>query len=257
MFYGEFEPAPQLKPYIASYWQFRVPDELDTLVHTVPPDGGVSLSYSVALGGFGLVGPRLIPFQPQVQGGDQFWGIRFWPGASEPLLHVPTSELRDRSGPAIAFCTQPWLRHLNAAMRDCRDEAAVRQVFDTGLEPALTDADALDELVMNAVFTILHTGGNIRIADLAERAGLSERQLRRRFTLAVGLSPKELTRVRRVRASIIGSLEEAPEPWVELAFAHGYADQPHLAHEFRRLVGLSPEQLKEHLRRIVHGDFEG
>jgi AraC-like DNA-binding protein len=72
----------------------------------------------------------------------------------------------------------------------------------------------------------------------------------------VGLTPKELARIRRFREAAIEAVLAPPQPWVELAAEHGYADQAHLIHEFRRLIGLSPESFRREFRRIAHGTLE-
>jgi hypothetical protein len=69
--------------------------------------------------------------------------------------------------------------------------------------------------------------------------GLSERQLRRRFQVAVGLSPKAYARVVRLhRAMALARAAGVPD-WAEIAVRAGYYDQPHLLAEFRRAVGMS------------------
>jgi AraC-like DNA-binding protein len=74
--------------------------------------------------------------------------------------------------------------------------------------------------------------------------GRSRQHLARRFARHVGLPPKTLARVARLRAlgAALDALErrDAPVRWSALAHAHGYADQPHLADEVRALTGLAP-----------------
>jgi AraC-like DNA-binding protein len=80
------------------------------------------------------------------------------------------------------------------------------------------------------------------VAEAAARAFVSERQLQRRFRDDVGYSPKTLQRVLRFDRF----MRLLREPRMDLAAAAalaGYADQPHLTREARRLSGLSPSQL--------------
>jgi transcriptional regulator GlxA family with amidase domain len=70
--------------------------------------------------------------------------------------------------------------------------------------------------------------------ELAGEAGLSQRQLERRFRAAVGVPPKALARVlpgccrRSARARPIGT---------GVALDHGYFHQPHLIRDFQELAG--------------------
>ena len=253
-YYGEFEPDVRLKHCVACYWEFRVPQETPPFQHTVPPDGGVSWSAKLPEGLMLFNGPCLVPLQPELRGGDRFWGVRLWPGASTAFFTRPPVELRNRAGLASQWVDAPWLEGLGRPLRRCNDQSEAGKVLDRALLARLDDARPLDGVVMDAVFAILRANGEVAIRALAR--GISSRQLRRRFKAAVGLTPKELARIRRVRASIISALETTSDPWVELAWAHGYADQAHLAKEFRTLAGLPPKKLRAYLKTIEHGRYQ-
>jgi transcriptional regulator GlxA family with amidase domain len=70
--------------------------------------------------------------------------------------------------------------------------------------------------------------------------GLSERQLRRRFDAAVGYGPKTLAGVLRLQRFLALTSAEPSPDLARLALDAGYADQPHLTRECRRLTGLTP-----------------
>lgn len=81
------------------------------------------------------------------------------------------------------------------------------------------------------------TGGRIRIDALADALGCSRRHLVNRFADDVGVSPKAAARLVRFEAARarLGSV-----PLARLAAEHGFADQAHLAREFRALGGSPP-----------------
>ncbi len=69
---------------------------------------------------------------------------------------------------------------------------------------------------------------------------LGDRQLRRRFTAAVGIGPKRFARIARFRW-LLAELERPDRPrWADLAAAAGYTDQAHLIREFAELSGETP-----------------
>jgi len=84
-----------------------------------------------------------------------------------------------------------------------------------------------------------------RVADLPALIGLGERQLRRRFQVAVGYEPKRLARILRLQRLL--ALAERTPPGrgrlAALALAAGYADQAHLVRECVELAGLTPGAL--------------
>jgi AraC-like DNA-binding protein len=89
------------------------------------------------------------------------------------------------------------------------------------------------------VLQAVHAAPGLPVSRHAAAAGLSERQLRRRFLVAVGLSPKAYARVVRLhRAMALARSSPVPD-WAEIAVRSGFYDQPHMIAEFRRAVGSS------------------
>lgn len=76
---------------------------------------------------------------------------------------------------------------------------------------------------------------------LAGQLAISERQLRNLFTDGVGISPKHLARIERVRSALVrlGHGSRA-----QLAAYTGCHDQSHLTAEFRTLVGTPPQAFR-------------
>ncbi|SHH33505.1 Helix-turn-helix domain-containing protein [Cognatiyoonia sediminum] len=111
--------------------------------------------------------------------------------------------------------------------------------------------------VVSAVEEIEKARGNIRVVDLAEDLGLSERQLRRDFTRIVGMAPKPFAMVQRV-LSALQMLSANPEiDMADLVYEAGFSDQPHLIRVFQLYMRATPSNLKLDddgvLRSIVAG----
>lgn len=68
------------------------------------------------------------------------------------------------------------------------------------------------------------------VADMAEVADLSPRQLQRRLKATTGFAPHDFLKVLRLQQSLLG------EP------ALSYADQSHFIHSFRKATGYTPGQ---------------
>jgi AraC-like DNA-binding protein len=85
--------------------------------------------------------------------------------------------------------------------------------------------------------------GQLRIEELAERVFLSRRRLFTLFVQELGCSPKEVAQTMRFTHAVarIGRGVRAGRLDLAATAAEcGYADQSHLAREFRRLAGISP-----------------
>lgn len=259
MLYAEYEPAAELEPYVANFWSFVVDPQAGAIEHWVPPDGCVSLAFRRHSPIAVLVGPWTEPLTPRVVAGDAYFGVRFWPGAAGGLLPIRPAELRNRSILAREVSGLAWSAGLSAELWASADGALDPTPLDRALRALLPAARPLDAAVTLAARRLLATGGELRIARLAQDFALSPRQFRRRFTAAVGVSPKELARIWRLRRCALAALDpSSPEAarWAELAAAHGFADQAHLVREFRHLLGLPPSAFARQFARIAHRDLQ-
>ena len=87
---------------------------------------------------------------------------------------------------------------------------------------------------------VVGSGGSASVGEVATAVGWSRRQLTRRFSDELGLSPKLALRVVRFgRARRMLELPSRPSI-AEVAAACGYYDQPHLNRDFVELAGVPP-----------------
>ncbi len=80
------------------------------------------------------------------------------------------------------------------------------------------------------------------IAGLAAELGVSHGHLDREFTSVVGLSPRVLARILRLRALLAAIDVYGPVDWTGLAAVYGWFDQSHFIRDFRRHTGVTPSR---------------
>lgn len=86
-----------------------------------------------------------------------------------------------------------------------------------------------------------HTHGQLSIQAVAQQVGCSRRLLEKRFHHHLGLTPKEFAAVLRVRSAVDTLHRPGPAPALaQVALEHGFHDQAHFGHAFRRLVQQTP-----------------
>ena len=248
MRYVEFEPIPELRPWIASIWSFSVAPGVDSIAHHVPLTGGAILSIG-RNGELILTGERTSPLITRVTGGDRFWGVHFWPAAAGAFLGVDPASLREWAGLARLHLNAQWCDQWRDVLTADGDIASIQRIEE--LLRAVVQPRSLDPSVMTAVFRIIQSAGAEPVTQIASAVGLSPRQLRRRFACEAALTPKELARVRRVR-SVAATAATGEQRWIELASGGGYADQSHLVREFKEVLGLTPAGFRAHAERIAH-----
>jgi AraC-like DNA-binding protein len=90
---------------------------------------------------------------------------------------------------------------------------------------------------------ILQRHGVVRIGELAQAAGLSQRQFERRFRGQIGVRPKLYARIARFEAALDSRARSGERSWTHIAQAFGYSDQMHLVHDFEEFSGETPPEL--------------
>lgn len=159
------------------------------------------------------------------------------PGLGRHLLGVPVHELADRS----MLLTDLWGtagRRLVDAVSDAPDGTTVVTRLSAAIRP--TASAAARTGLLTAAMRALSPGGDPRLArmsNLAGHLGLSERHLRTVFARDIGLSPKQFTRIARLRHVLARS---GGDRWARLAGEAGYFDQAHMISDFRTLMGVTP-----------------
>ncbi len=173
-------------------------------------------------------------------------GVRFRPGGAYPFLDLPLAELTDRFVNLEDLWGGDEAHRLWTTLAAAADEATRVAVVSR----ALTDRAAVfepDRLTASAVGAIVTSAGCARIDALAARAGVTTRQLQRRFAERVGVGPKMLSRILRFQRTLLlraSTGADHPE-WVRIAVECGYADQSHLIHDYAKFAGATPASLVE------------
>ena len=229
MVYVEMEPPTSLSGLVSAFWGFQLSAGSAPLQHTVPPDGCVNLCW-VFPGRAVVVGPRVDALRVSVQAGFQYRGARLLPGAAEGLLGLKAADIR---GQSFLF---------NGVGEDFEDELLRRAVTAPPLDPVISEMTR----------RIIEADGRISVAELTDGLDISYRQALRRFVAAAGLTRKEFARIRRLRAACWQAIASAEPEWAGVSADRGFADQSHMAREFRDVYGWPPRLVHEYLRRIDH-----
>jgi AraC-like DNA-binding protein len=236
--YVEIPPPPALRPFVECLWAHRIDTPPPAEGRRLLPSGRVDV---VWIGGHGVrvSGPQSRFTRPLDLPRMLAFGARFHPGTAPYLLRTPASELVDRHV-ALDAIDPDLARRLDDRVGEARDAGEALRAFGAELSRSLRAVAPPPAAVREAVRML--DDGTTTVAETAARTFVSERALQRRFLQDVGYGPKLLQRVLRFQRF----MRELAAPGTGLARAAalaGYADQPHLSRETRRLAGLSPRQL--------------
>jgi AraC-like DNA-binding protein len=246
--YREYLPPPELRRRVVCFW---------TLVGTaaapsrILPDGCMDLLFDFT---FALppsvVGAmtRALISEPSGTRVD-FLGVRFQPGEAWATLGAGDARsLRDLLVPLEDVWGSRALELTERLARLTTTRARIaRLVTELGAPPHAADAR-----VRRAVQAMRERNGGVRVAEVAARVGMVERQLERLFDARVGVGPKTLASIFRVQALLFRV--EACGDWARLATDLGYCDQAHLTRDLGRLAGVTPSALARALARRAPAD---
>jgi AraC-like DNA-binding protein len=218
--YAESAPPPALRGVVRALWRI---DRLADGEHLILPDAVTDL---VIRDGEAIVaGVDTQALTVPARAGATILGIRLRPGAVPDVLGMPADELRDLRVP---------LEELWGA-----DGRAFAEDPLGVLERRLRGATPRDVAAARAT-QLIERGAPLPVA--AHATGLGERQLRRRFTTAVGYGPKTFARIVRFQRAL--ARIRAGQPLAAAAADAGYADQAHMTREAVALSGRTPSALR-------------
>jgi AraC-like DNA-binding protein len=166
--------------------------------------------------------------------------VDFTPLGARRCLGLPMDELTNRVvtledvlGPRAPLLAERLQEARGWAERFALVDSFLLRRLESGPEPAPEVAWTLRRLAA--------ADGRLPIGALADEVGWSRRHLAARWRRDVGLGPKAVARILRFERAL--RLAQAGHTLADVAYACGYADQPHLNRDFRALAGATPREV--------------
>jgi AraC-like DNA-binding protein len=170
-------------------------------------------------------------------------GIQFRPGGAFPFLRMPAHEAAnatyalDDIWPGDAVLLREELLAATSA-------AQMFAILERTLLARLRAESTLDPAIAFAARCLGGGKPDLRVADVADRLGMTSRRFMDRFRDRTGLAPKAFQRVRRFQRALNSLHLAGRVNWegnfAALAAGCGYFDQSHFIHDFRHFAGMTP-----------------
>lgn len=186
-------------------------------------------------------GVYMRPVRVRHEGSARGVQVNLEPPALRRLTGTPAGELRERTlGLEDLLGAQAAL--LAERLYELPDARARFEALDRELLRRVEAAPPHPHPDVERAWQLLRaTGGRISIEELARRLGCSRRHLARRFAEDVGATPKQAARLMRFEtARRLLQASAGCVPIARVAAECGFADQAHMAREFRELAGAPP-----------------
>lgn len=264
MVYCKYQPSIVLLPFVMCYyvWESQEAVEVALEVHS-PPNGlgGMVFNYGdpyqVQLPNAKwenvprsfIVGQFTKNYTLRLSGRPGMIGIAFRPAGLSNVLGVPMIaftnlriELKLVLGSEAAQVEQRILESKTSQQRiTVLEEFLLKKLYNSSLKIDLEDY---------ALASIVQQKGILSISQLSDELCISPRQLRRRFTEKVGISPKLFSRIKRF--NYVSHLSTSTSGnWMDIVDEGGYYDQAHFIRDFYDFSGKKPSDFIHYYRTMA------
>lgn len=194
-----------------------------------------------------LIGPHDRPLVNEPTGRTDCVGVVTTPIGCAAVFGVPPATLRGRVCSLLDVWPPGVALRLDLLTGD---PTTTLDRTEAVLTAGLDESDrALDRCA--AVVATLEAGPARPIGEIAAELGISHGHLDREFTRVVGLAPRTLARVLRVRRLLEQIDVEEALVWGDLAADLGWYDQAHLVRDVTRHTGVPPTAYVRAQRRFL------
>jgi AraC-like DNA-binding protein len=245
-----FAPTPVLRHVVAGYWTTEW-DLRGQPPHVAELLGDPCVHLVLEAGCSRVVGVWTRLWRRTLEGHGRIRAVKLRAGAVRAFVARPACELTDGILPlgAVIPCD---VDELERAVLGPRDDARALARLERWVTSVLRDGDASSpelELATTLVDRLTTDLSITTVEALAGWAGMGKRPLQRLFREHVGAPPKWLIRRVRLQEAAL-RIERGDGPSLAaLAAELGYADQAHLARDFKRAVGRSPGEFAKSVHR--------
>lgn len=254
MNYQTFQPLPDLQALVKCYWTLEVPADIKAPKQRIIADGCLEMAF--VLGddikrytsetNF-ILQPRAMvigqitkPFFIQPTGHVNTFAIRFYPYGFANFVDIHINALSDKETSLTELFGEKIAYNLEQKVVQAQDTKTRIAVVEAFLLSLLKTKSTVDKIIQTTIDALVSSKGNISISSLLKNDLAKRRQLERKFTKQIGVSPKQLAKVIRLQAALKLLLHNESEKLSTIAYEGEYYDQAHFIRDFKDFTGTSP-----------------
>lgn len=177
--------------------------------------------------------------------------VVFQPHAIHTVFGIPALELRDRVV-GIEDVIKQDAAGLKSRISERSSVHEKIELIESFFLRFMHERTILENLLGKSIDVIWKHKGCISIAELNAIVGCEERKMERVFIRAVGLTPKQFTKLTKLQFFIKGMNDNTQLfNLTKLSCEAGYYDQAHLIHDFRKYTGMTPSHYHTAIRPLA------
>ncbi len=255
MNYQTFEPSQDLVTHIKCYWTLESSKEETAEKQIIVPDGCMEIIFhygdlyrQYTGNGNSIIQPRCFvigqltrPLEIEPTGETGIFSVRLHPDGFLPFAMIPIKEMENTAVSLERLFGKDGLEIEQQVLNASSTSERIKFV-ETFLLKRLTNYEIVDRIVKSTVETILTANGQLSIDELSKQMNINRRQLERKFSTVIGISPKQLSKTIRLQATLKMLLNNKNTSLTALAYEGEYYDQAHFIKDFKELTGLTPKE---------------
>jgi len=255
MDYQTYKPTKDLDKFIICYWTLESETEETPEKQTIVPDGCMEMIFhygdlyrqytengkSIFQPKCFVIGQLTRPLEIESTGKIGIFSVRFHPNGFLPFATIPIREMENTAVSLEKLFGQNG-QEIEQQILATSSTTEKIELIETFLLNRLTDNETIDRIVKSTVETILTANGQLTVDELSKQTNINRRQLERKFSSAIGLSPKQLSKTIRLQATLKMLLNKKFTSLTALAYENEYYDQAHFIKDFKELTGFTPKE---------------
>lgn len=245
--YEEYREISTYTPLPVLFYQFNIPPGNSGLCHVIP-SGHIDILFPCAQPPSAPVvyGSVLSRQEISLQPGSLYFGVRLLPIPFVHLTLIPFRMLTNRVIPLewmLPITHEPICGIQEKGQSFQARITAFNSLFTNQLTTSVLKNEAPADDFYHILNLIYVSRGNLSIADLSSEMGCSTRHFRSLFENYVGIPPKLFCQIIRYQLALSRLLHPSRTAFNDIISDHGYYDQAHFIHEFRKFSRESPTRL--------------
>lgn len=256
MNYKTYQPHSDLGAFIKYYWTLEIQAEVEAQRQRIIPEGCLEMAFILgddikrytSEDKF-IIQPRAMvlgqitePFFIEPTGYVNSFSACFYPYGFANFVSTPIKNLANKETPLALLFGEDTAKELEQKIIKAEDTKARINIIEDFFFNRLNDQVSIDKIVKATIDTMFLNSGNTTIKEMLKTDVSKRRQLERKFTKQIGISPKQLCKVIRLQTALKMMLNQQSESLVEIAYNSNYYDQAHFIKDFREFTGITPKE---------------
>ncbi|MFD2035201.1 DUF6597 domain-containing transcriptional factor [Belliella marina] len=250
-----YQPNSELTEFVKCYWTLEGEKDSTPQKNTIVPDGTMKLIFHYGdtykhhsnngeitiLPKCFLIGQLTKPYIVEPVGITGSFIVRFYPNGFLPFTTIPIKEIENTAVPLVKLFGKDG-EEIGKNILNANSTSERINIIEAFLLKRLTDKQTIDNIVKSTVETILNANGQFSVIEHSLQNNINRRQLTRKFSSTIGISPKQLSKTIRIQAALKSLLTKDVGKLTDLAYENEYFDQAHFIKDFKEFTGLTPKE---------------